>query len=63
MNKPPSYPDVQHVAQETSTREANKMLREGWVLLLVVAAHDGAGGYPVYVLGKPRSTMEQPKAR
>ena len=45
--------DVLHVAEETSAREANKMLREGWVLLVVVAANDGAGGYPVYVLGKP----------
>lgn len=48
----PSIPDVAIVAEETSAREANKMLREGWRLLLVVAASDGAGGYPVYVLGK-----------
>ena len=49
---PPPLLDVSHVAEETSAREVNKMLREGWLLLLVVAAHDGAGGYPVYVLGK-----------
>ena len=48
----PSLPDVTHVAEETSAREVNKMLRDGWLLLLVLAAHDGAGSYPVYVLGK-----------
>lgn len=49
---PPFLPDVAHVAEETSVREVNVMLREGWKLLLVVAAHDGAGGYPLFVRGK-----------
>ena len=52
---PPFLPDVTHVTEETSAREANAMLRQGWKLLLVLAAHDGAGSYPVYVLGKPIS--------
>lgn len=50
----PPCPDVEHVAEETSAREVNKMLRDGWRLLLVVNVADGRGGYPCYVLGKPR---------
>ncbi len=50
----PPCPDVEHVAEETSAREVNRMLAHGWRLLLVVAVADGGGGYPCYVLGKPR---------
>ena len=48
----PPFPDVEAVAEETSARETNRMLRAGWRLLQVIHAHDGAGGYPVYVLGR-----------
>ena len=58
-----SFPDFTHVAEETSAREVNAMLRQGWKLLLVLAAHDGAGSYPVYVLGKPCSIAEPPRTR
>ena len=54
------FPDVEAVAEETSAREANRMLRAGWRLLAVVAAHDTAGGYPVYVLGKPEPCQPVP---
>ena len=54
--------DIETVAEETSSREANAMLRAGWRLLLVLAAHDGAGSYPVYVLGRPRSHQHHPDA-
>lgn len=56
----PPFPDVIHVAEETSAREVNKMLREGWLLLLVVAIYDGAGGYPCFILGKPRAAKVTP---
>ena len=52
-------PDVEAVAEETSAREVNTMLRAGWRLLAVIHAHDGAGGYPVYVVGRPRVTAAQ----
>ena len=49
------FPDMEAVAEETSAREVNTMLRAGWRLLVVVAAHDGAGGYPIYIVGKLRA--------
>ena len=55
----PPFPDVEAVTEETSAREVNTMLRAGWRLLLVVHAHDGCGGYPVYVVGRPRATAAQ----
>ena len=57
---PPLLPDVARVAEETSAREVNAMLAQGWRLLLVVAAHVGAGGYPVYVLGRSRVVVVAP---
>ena len=53
----PPFPDLEAVAEETSAREVNAMLRAGWRLLAVIAAHDGCGGYPVYVVGKPRAVL------
>ena len=47
-------PDVEAVAEETSARETNWMLRDGWRLLQIIHAHDGAGGYPMYVVGRLR---------
>ena len=55
-----ALPDVAHVAEETSAREVNRMLAHGWQLLLVVAASDGQGTYPVYIMGQPRQGSEQP---
>ena len=51
----PPLPDCEAVAEETSAREVNTMLRAGWRLLAVIHAHDGCGGYPVYVVGRPRA--------
>ena len=55
---PPS-PDVEAVAEETSARKVNTMLRAGWRLLAVIHAHDGCGGYPVYVAVRPRTVNHQ----
>ena len=57
-NKPvPHIPDVEAVSEETSAREVNTMLRTGWRLLVVIHAHDGTGGYPVYVVGRPHAAI------
>ena len=52
------FPDIERVAEETSGREANIMLRDGWLLLHVIAVSDASVGgcYPCYVLGKPRAS-------
>ena len=56
-------PDVEAGAEETSARETNRMLREGWRLLQVIHAHDAGGGYPVYVVGRVRSVQVPGVAR
>ena len=56
----PVLPDVAHVAEETSAREVNRMLAQGWKLLLVVAVADGAGSYLCYVLGRLRQAAAKP---
>ena len=58
----PPLPDIEAVAEETSGREVNKMLRSGWRLLLVTANCDSGGSYPCYILGKPRVTTHHPDA-
>ena len=58
----PPPADVEAVAEETSARETNRMLGSGWCLLQVIHAHDGAGGYPVYVVGKVRASTNDPPA-
>ena len=50
--------DVEAVAEETSAHEANRMLQSGWRLLQVIHAQDGGGGYPAYVVGKPRVLVD-----
>lgn len=55
----PPAPDVEHVCEETSAREVNRLLAQGWRLLLVVNVSDGCGGYPCYVMGKPRTNPDQ----
>lgn len=59
-NKTTSFvPDVDTVAEETSARDANRMLRAGWRLLQVIHARDEAGNYPIYVIGRLRTVTNR----
>lgn len=45
--------NIERIVTETEPREVNRLLKDGFLLLLVTPSPDGVGGfYAVYILGK-----------
>ena len=55
--------ECEAVAEETSAREVNTMLRAGSRLLPVINARARAGGSPVYIVARPRAGSSLPNTR